>query len=205
MKTQMIKLNGTETLRLEWLDDFTLIKVNFDQQEINETLNFEEIKIGKSYKIGNDVIFIQLKKRIFERTTLEIFLNGKDYNRLGHKYEGNILSLLIVYSFIASISIFNYFDFYNVTFFTAISGLIYLSLGYLFFRNRHLLIGLVTLIALISEIVVRLIVITQPIQILNIPEQVFMKILMASIILTAIIFTMKEIKNKSTLANKRYM
>jgi hypothetical protein len=199
MRTKQIFLDDAKTnfLTVEWAEDFTSLRLMRNDQRIGEFLNKEDLLIGKSFKIENNLIFINLKKTLFGLPELHFLINGKDYDSQNNIYSEKLFGLSIVFQILAVLSIFNFFNFYSTGLYSIVSGLIYSGLGYVHFVERKYKLGFGISGLLFFDISFNIASHINEIHILHLPQEISMRIIMLLIIITSLIYASKEKKIKN--------
>ena len=196
MRTKQIFPDDAKTdfLTVEWEEDYNSLRLMRKDQKIGEFLSKEELQIGKSFKIDNNIIFINLRKTLFSPPELQFLINGKDYDSQSNTYIEKLFILSIAFRILALLSIFSFFNFYAIGLYSILSGIIYLGLGYLHFVERKYKIGFVISGLLFFDISGNIASNINEIHILYLPPEISMRIIMLTLIITSLIFVSKEKK-----------
>ena len=199
MRTKQIFPDDAKTdfLTIEWEEDYTSLRLMRKDQKIGEFLNKEELQIGKSFKIDNNLIFINLRKTLFSPPELQFLINGKDYDSQNNIYTEKLFRLSIFFQILAVLAIFSFFDFYGIGLYSILSGIIYSGLGYVHFVERKYKIGFVISGLLFFDISGNIASNINEIHILHLPPEISMRIIMLTLIITSLIFVSKEKKIKN--------
>jgi len=199
MRTKQIFPDDAKTdfLTVEWEEDYTSLRLMRKDQKIGEFLSKEELQIGKSFKIDNNIIFINLRKTLFSPPELQFLINGKDYDSQSNTYIEKLFILSIAFRILALLSIFSFFNFYAIGLYSILSGIIYSGLGYVHFVERKYKIGFVISGLLFFDISGNIASNINEIHIHHLPPEISMRIIMLLLIITSLIFVSKEKKIKN--------
>jgi len=197
MKSKQLFLSSDNSncVQVEWEEDYSYLSVFQNAKKIGEFMNKDELRIGKSFILNGNILFIVLDKQLFSEPKLTFLINGTPYEDLYNIYRNKLFGLSIMFQFLAGLSIISFFDFYHIGFYSIISGSIYLGLGYVYFVKRRYSLGWVLVALLILDISYNIIVQANKLNMLDLPSHISMRIIMCLATIISLFYNSKEKKN----------